>query len=426
MKLSAPFGTPEFSMATQSPSPSDDQLFATPADFAAVDALFGDARAGQEPARESRVVRLLSLLNLTPTSDDVDAKVRGDALATLVDVTFARVIRTQQRDLAGRIVGRQEPPALSELSAQAFDSVLGTSNLAGSHADERAARAAAVCALLDSGIDAPTPAERDALISSTLERIQSEFEADRERFRLAPMAEQQTVSYRGSIRLADLVSIAAVFLVATAIMWPVLMSVREQARETQCASNLSRAALGFTTYAADHRNQMPRAEASVLGGSWWNVGEESRSHSANLYVLVSKGYASLSDLACPGNAHAPTIRLDPEDRDWRTPEEVSFSYQLFARRPPVWGQNPRLVALSDRSPVVDRARRGERFDPEASSLNHSGRAQNILFGDGSVRLYFRPVLENGDNIWLPASMEEIRFLTGREQPANDQDAFVGP
>lgn len=412
-------------MASDAQNSADAHGFSSIANIAAVDAIFDGAGAGQEPLREARLAKLLGLLELPP-SDGNAAGALGESRLTLINVTFARVLRAQRQELAGRIVGAAERPTLTAPSAEGLDALLAAPDLESTKRDDRAARAAAVCALLEAGLDAPTPEERSELISTTLARIQGEVEAGRDRYRLTPVATYQATGGRGGIRLADLVSIAAMFLIATAIAWPLLVSVREQAREAQCASNLSRAAMGFTTYAADHRGSLPRAEASLLGGSWWDVGKESRSHSANLYTLVRKGYSSLSDLSCPGNASAPTNELDPEAKDWRSPEEVSFSYQLFSGQPPMWGQGPRLVVLTDRSPVVERSRRGEQFDPEASSRNHSGHGQNILFGDGSARLYFRPVLENGDNVWLPANRVDGGFLTGRERPASDSDAFVGP
>ncbi len=417
--------TPSFQDTPDAPSPS-----ATP-DSIAVDRWL-DAHAGEGPpaslgdARVGRLAWLLSKLELPPWDEisrgpgDANA---GNARDTLVDVTFARVLRSPRSDLAGRIVAPSAAPMLGGPSAEGVDAHFGAR--ASSDA-ERRARAAAVCSLLDAGLDAPTPEERDSLIATTLARIQSEIESSQRQFRLSPTEESLAAAPRGLIRFSDLGSIAAIFLVAAAVLWPMLLNIREQAREAQCAANLGRAALGFTLYAADHKGELPRAEASLLGGSWWNVGRDSRSHSANLYRLVTGGYASLSDLSCPGNAQAPTIRLNFAATDWRNPEEVSFSYQLFGSRPPLWSSSHLLVVLTDRSPVVERARKGERFDAEASSLNHNGHGQNILFSDGAVRLIFRPVLPNGDNIWLPASFNPSQFLTGRERPANDRDAFVGP
>ncbi|MBL8746179.1 MAG: hypothetical protein JNK58_07470, partial [Phycisphaerae bacterium] len=200
-------------------------------------------------------------------------------------------------------------------------------------------------------------------------------------------------------------------------------------RETMCAANLARAALGFSQYASDHRDRLPQSRSSFLGGTWWDVGTHDRSHSANLYLLVKGGYASLADLSCPGNAGAPTMTNEHSvaASDWKSADEVSFSYQLPGPGRLGWNSGAHFVVLADRSPVVRRSRFGEKTDPEESSRNHAGRGQNILFADASIRFYPRPVLENGDNIWLPALRTGSGSpLTGRETPATDQDAFVGP
>jgi hypothetical protein len=206
-----------------------------------------------------------------------------------------------------------------------------------------------------------------------------------------------------------------------------LAGAREEARSAQCASNLSRAGFGFSLYGADHRGALPRTEAGFRGGTWWDVGRADRSHSANLFLLVRGGYASLADLSCPGNHAAPTADAHPHALDWSSPEEVSFSYQLPSRGATSWTMGSRRVLLADRSPVVVRARRGEVPDPLASSPNHGGAGQNILFGDASIRFQALPTLPSGDNIWLPGRAEgPPRRLTGREAPFTSDDAFVGP
>jgi hypothetical protein len=135
-------------------------------------------------------------------------------------------------------------------------------------------------------------------------------------------------------------------------------------------------------------------------------------------------------LTCPGNsAGNPTLDLATHT-DWRSPDEVSYSYQLppAPGAPLVWSGRIRMIVLSDRSPVVERARAGESFDPMASSTMHKGRGQNVLVSDGSAHLLVSPELPNGDNIWLPRSQERLAHpsLRGMERPDGADDAFVGP
>jgi hypothetical protein len=191
--------------------------------------------------------------------------------------------------------------------------------------------------------------------------------------------------------------------------------------------------VGFALYGADHKGRLPAREGSIPAalpgaGAWWEVGSPSHSHSANLFVLVKQGYVDQRDLACEGNRFAP-IGLDIHRHDdWRCPEEVSYSYQLFSPGERRSAIGPRTVLLTDRSPLVLRAMLDEAADPESRSPNHGGTGQNVLFGDRTVRWLVRPVTPWGDNFWVPRSVSTDGpvLLNGTETPADADDAFVGP
>jgi hypothetical protein len=164
------------------------------------------------------------------------------------------------------------------------------------------------------------------------------------------------------------------------------------------------------------------------GVCWWNVGDPAQSHSANLFTLIVTGYATLSDLACAGNPVAP-VNLDTTGmRDWRRPNEVSYSYQLFSTRTPKWTSAVRTVVLTDRSPAIDRVRRGEAVDASERSHNHRGLGQNVLFNDGSVEWLTSPSLPGGDNLWTPRgwAARNSGTLAPSDRPIDETDAFVGP
>jgi hypothetical protein len=94
------------------------------------------------------------------------------------------------------------------------------------------------------------------------------------------------------------------------------------------------------------------------------------------------------------------------------------------------------VVSADRSPVVLRAVRGQLMDPFANSPNHQGAGQHVLYNDGSAGWLRMPVLEAGDNIWLPRAVEirleqmtgrgPIQPLSGTEIPGGADDVFLGP
>jgi prepilin-type processing-associated H-X9-DG protein len=390
------------------------------------------AEAGFEPDRcalagspeADRLAGLLSLLEtpLPPSIPTIAAQeAQGSERPTtlLVDVTMARVLRAGDHGLAGRIRAGETSGALTPEDGRAVDELVDSDWNA---TDERSE---ALLALLSPIAQVRTsPQARASLVQSTLARIQSQIDSARGRFRMAP-AGSHDLPARPAWTISDLTGVAAALLLCASVFWPMFAASREQARATQCSGNLARAALGFSLYAGDYRGDLPRAQPSFRGGTWWDVGQSERSHSANLYILVRSGYASLPDLSCPGNPAAPVMKTDRHAHDWRSHEEISYSYQLPGPGKPGWGSSPRLVVLADKSPVVQRARRGEAFDPLAPSRNHAGRGQNVLFADGSVRFYPLPILDNGDNIWLPGAGPRPT-LTGRESPIDDQDAFVGP
>lgn len=391
----------------------------SPADADAVDALVS---AGFMPERvpaelQARAGRAIALLNLLqPAAVAVDT-------AGLVESTIERL--------------RPASP-LSSADAAAVDSLVDSGWATAS--DDRAARILALVSALE-----PAACHSGArLTDNTLERIQKEIDRSEALRRIAATIDLN--SARRRFTLSDVAAVAAVGMVAFGVLWPAAAAWREKSREQACAANLSNAAMGFGMFAGDHRGALPSVAAAGFGGvgdfassplpsqqgTWWNVGDPRHSHSANLYVLIRGGYLNPSDLSCAGNSAAASLSLTDARRmaDWRSPEEISFSYQLPPRRArAVWEGPTRLVVLADKSPIVDRARRGEGFDPDARSLNHRGSGQNILWSDASVQFTASPVLPNGDNIWLPTSATgkgAKPTLKGIERPDSDTDAFVAP
>ena len=270
---------------------------------------------------------------------------------------------------------------------------------------------------IDAGRAVRTEAVLDAVESSELAPIPFE----------APRATQR-------FRFADLVAAAAMLLLASAVALPVFNSMTEDGRRRVCNSNLQSAGLGFGLYAQSNNDALPMATAG-FGGSWSQVGTPGKSHSANLFTLVTTKHVMPWDLDCPGNEFAPAGGVDPADQDWDSVEEVSYSYRLMPR-----GRNRLALldsdaaVLSDRSPILISSVRGWRVTPETSSLNHGREGQHLLAVDGSVRWADSPVLENGDNIWLPRVVEQFvntvrkkyGYIDGFEMPSTPGDTFLGP
>ncbi len=274
----------------------------------------------------------------------------------------------------------------------------------------------------------------------------------------APAARGRGISW------ADLVSIAAMLLIGASVIWPVMSTYRTHSDRQSCEANFASVASAFGAYANDYKGSMPMASASLAGLPWWNVGKDpAQSNSANLYTLARTNYTGLPQLSCGGNKKCRMESYQAKFKDamdWPSLENVSYSYfVMFGRARPNLAELAKhpsqTIVLADRSPVILRAIAGQQIYPFENSPNHSGDGQNVLRLDGSAMWMATPV-SNGDNIWLPANLEEalrqiqqmqaegatngavpllsradaarqraIR-LEGTETPGSVNDSFVGP
>ncbi|HLO39494.1 MAG TPA: hypothetical protein VK176_00615 [Phycisphaerales bacterium] len=246
-------------------------------------------------------------------------------------------------------------------------------------------------------------------------------------------------------RAWDVVAAAAMVMVAASIMWPVLAAVRQRGMELQCGSNMQAVASAMSAYASQNHDSLPMAIASFGPQRWWDVDEKRPvANSSNLYTLVKGGYTRPESLACPGNPKACFTSANPTASDWRSLEEISYSYQLMcSRTAKLWNNHARRVILADRSPAVLRAVRNELLDPRENSPNHRGAGQHALYSDGSASWLSSSFIPSSnqpqDCIWLPrlpvfqiegkvepSENGYVLTLTGRELPADGSDVFLGP
>lgn len=402
-----------------------------PEDARALDALItAGFRAERTPdetqTRAQRLAGVLSLLD-PPARQSVSQPADDDADQLLIDVTLARVHAARR---AAATDTAEHQPELSPADEDALEALVAADydpDRTPRSLRPRAQRLAATLGLLESGSYSDGADQR---IEATLERVQRDSDTRSERMTVGAGA-------RTGFSFNDLISVAAIIVIGFSVLWPAMAAVREQSRRAACQSNFITAGAAFGQYSADNRDSLPLATPSRPGNPWWFVGRPEHSNSANLFVLTRTGYADLDRFACDGNPHSRVEPASPDQADWRDIREVSYSYQnMFAHERPTWTGSARVVLVSDRSPVVLRAIRGEWINPYENSPNHGGRGQNVLFNDGSVKWLTTPVLETGDNIWLPRFIEDAiarltnpdraKPLQGTESPASADDSFVGP
>lgn len=398
------------------------------ADAAAVEAWMARHEADaaipeSRSARQTALERLLRLLDdARPVSSEADRRL-------LVDVTFARVLRARDERAVARVA--PEPslgPTLSGSDAQAIDDLVAAGWNPETTEQHRTHRAHSLLSLLDSTLPLGAPSDRGRVVDAALARVQRDVDAEASRLRFTPV--ERPAHARPAIRWRDLAAIAAMFVIACSIFWPMVNGLRVESLRTAGQTNMQQAALGFGMFANDHDDRMPSLDNHGVDGLWWQVGTPEKSHSANLYTLVRTRYVPIAALAAPANPNAPTEVADPDAMDWASTDQVSYSYQLFGKVVPhlaTYHGRPGVV-LADRSPIVQRAMLGLPVNPHANSANEAGLGQLVLFADGRVRFLKTPELDDGDNIWLPNRLEHDARPTvvGTELPDSRSDAFVGP
>lgn len=415
-------------MQSEDQSPSDeyryDDAMLNPEDRDAIDRIFGSDPESFIPETEQDYAAL-SLLGLlrTPVGSELERTSRID----LVQVLASRLeSSTDQHDLT-----------LSPEDQQALDQYVQSGHEL-SNVDQDLRSRAEKCAHIGHAVTSVSTATdtsastSDDLVERTLMRIQTHIDEESQSMQIES-------STRGgfSIRWSDLISVAAMFLLAASVIMPIMSGLRSNAQQTICFDNMNSAANAFGLYAGSNRDMLPMATAG-FGPTWMDVGSSpERSNSSNLFTLVRTQMAGLDDLACPSNRHAATGEADPEAWDWKSLEEISYSYRIMkpgGMRATAAPQPTAIVLLADRSPVILRVARGAPVIPEENSPNHNGKGQHMLMLDGSSTWADSPVINDQDNIWLPRPVEhlihnqrtKLGIIKGSELPDGPTDAFVGP
>lgn len=294
-----------------------------------------------------------------------------------------------------------DPTQLNDADARAIDALF-EEGLDPAEAEQRLAtmsgpdraRAEAALRLLSKLETLPAPAPSPDLVPSLMARIDEVERHRRERMRVPSPLRR----IRG-IRIPDLVTIAAVLLLAVGVGWPLAQSVRNTSMREQCERNMGSLYAGLSRYASDHAGQLPLAAG--LGSFLHSIGEGDAAkdgsatkvdwrtyrHGEHLETLRELDYVGSRCLTCPGCA---------KDRG------------AMALRVPAVGQRFILGAMpgmlvADANPALELLRDGKACAPgtRTSSRNHGLQGQNVLFDDGSVRWLLSPVLPNGDSIWAP-------------------------
>ena len=390
-------------------------------DAQAVDRIFeGDPESFvADSDRDHAVLNLFNLLD-SPVRSEIHKQSRLDLIGILAD----RLETTNG----------QPDAQLSELDQRALDQYIERGYQIGQVESALQSRAAKCDQIAHALAASDSAGDESDLINRTLGKIQAHI--DQEELGLSI---DNARDGRGgfSIRWSDLISVAAMLLIAGSIIMPIMSGVRSNAQKSICFDNMHASANAFGLYAGSNRDMLPMATAG-FGPTWMDVGSTpERSNSSNLFTLVRTHDANLDDLACPSNPNALTGEAEPDAMDWNSLAEVSYSYRIMppgGMRASSVAQPVRVVLLADRSPVVLRVARDQPIIPEENSPNHQGSGQHMLMLDGSAIWGSTPIINTNDNIWLPRPIERVisqarskmGIIKGSELPDGPTDAFVGP
>jgi len=337
--------------------------------------------------------------------------------------------------------GQSDGPifSLCELDGRALDALL-TAKAAGidrgpvpAGLGERSEKVGALLALLD---QAPVQDPPGDLTARTLAAIRAHEQRQRFSQQVRMLAEPRRTL---GISWQQLVTVAAVFIIGTSLLIPVIQRQRADSRRMAGAANLGMTGQAMGSYAADNLGQMPRGEVRP-GMPWWEVGQSQanpkragHSNSANLYRLVWQDYIPPAKLTCPENAFTDTAHLTRTQHDWAGPLAVPFSYQnQYAIRVPRLNEAPNMAVVADRNPLFEVYRGRIIYDAttplNAPSRAHHGTGQNVLTANGAVAWRIHPYVDptgpdDQDNFW---TTDGVDVYTGRETPADPLDSFLVP
>ena len=230
--------------------------------------------------------------------------------------------------------------------------------------------------------------------------------------------------------LKEMAAVAAAVVLLAAIAVPAWRTAKQKQMQRQCGFQIGQIGAALKRYALDNDGILPGVEG--VPRRWLPSGAEPVvSTSAGLFKLVKARWVPASVFVCPASTARPSrYVIEPTMTDFPSHRAISYSYQytLGGRQLSIY--SPRLVdvademaILSDRTPVFSEGH----FQPDrvgASSDNHRGNGQNVLYLDGRVDWQRTPDAGvSGDNIFLINGVEDYR---GDEVPTEETDSFLLP
>lgn len=285
----------------------------------------------------------------------------------------------------------------------------------------------------------------EALAERTIMRLKAAADTGREHLEQLLATEQarkstiKLLGFRGN--WGEVVAIAAILMIITAIGIPSLGFARQKYWQHRCQVQLGSIFQGLANYVSDHDEQLP-AVAATAGEPWWKVGYQGRENHSNtrpVWLLVKRGYVKPEKFVCPGRRQTKKLQFDllrVEDyHDFPSRAYVSISFRLRCKEDKR-DLSGRKVMMADLNPLLEelptdysrplRLRVCEEM-LKSNSYNHNRRGQNVMFSDGSIVFArARYVGEQQDDIFTLRDMSCGSEVKGCERPSCVTDTFLAP
>ncbi|MFW6061871.1 MAG: hypothetical protein ACOC93_03590 [Planctomycetota bacterium] len=265
------------------------------------------------------------------------------------------------------------------------------------------------------------------LAIQTLRRIRSARQTDQ---LLAREQMGRPRTYWPTFRVREGVAVAASILILASIFIPSLRMASQRANQAACQSRIGQVGQGLQAYAAEHDGKLP---AHAGNGRWLPAeGAEFASNTAGLFQLIPQGYARPIWFQCPAvGGQSFTVRSGMADFPGR--EYIHYSYQHMLGKGLRIDQFPddrvreRMAIFADGNPLYENGEfqaRSPRQVAQATSKNHGGEGQNVLYLDMHTEWTRKPTVGvDNDNIYTAADVYDYR---GVEQPRSPTDSFLLP
>jgi len=283
-----------------------------------------------------------------------------------------------------RTLSEDDARVLDQLAENGFDSA----NIESLDAQDRP-RGEAINNLFSLLERYPVEDASDELIDATLARVNraEEERSDRMNFGVAAANTGQLSGRRW--RFPDLFATAALILIAVGVIWPVSNSLRKSRAVAQDHDNLVENHAGMSTYASENNGATPmQAAASLLPDPFEWMGGHAGQHNAKIREACGS-YARPDDFHQPGG----------------DPSSDAYSFQVWSPGDDLLASNRVIASNANPLPALQGAPSPlTASEAVQNSRSHSGRGQNVLYGDGRVDLLETSEVD-GDRIWDPGSTD---------------------